>query len=80
MEAINRSNDDGDIIQDHYYIVCSIQQSTPLQKREIISYRNVKQIDIDEFCKDVSESPTLNNMQRTANELLTNSLLDIALD
>ena len=30
----------------------------------------MKQIDIDQLCKDVSESPTLNNIQGTANELV----------
>ena len=30
----------------------------------------MKQIDIDQFCKDVSESPTLNNIQGTVNELV----------
>ena len=30
----------------------------------------MKQIDIDQFCKDVSESLTLNNIQGTVNELV----------
>ena len=30
----------------------------------------MKQIDIDQFCKDVSESPTLNNIQETVNRLV----------
>ena len=30
----------------------------------------MKQIDVDQFCKDVSESPTLNNIQGTVNELV----------
>ena len=30
----------------------------------------MKQIDIDQFCKDVRESPTLNNIQGTVNELV----------
>ena len=60
-------NDDGDLFRDHYSIECTIQQSTQLQNCEIVSYRNVKQIDIDQFCKDVSESPTLNNIQGTVN-------------
>ena len=66
VEDINLCNDDGD----HYYIECTIQQSTQLQNREIVSYRNVIHIDIDQFCKDVSESPTLNNIQGTVNELV----------
>ena len=70
MEDINLCNDDGDQIRDHYSIECTIQQSTQLQNREIVSYRNVKQIDIDQFCKDVSESPTMNNIQGTVNELV----------
>ena len=70
MEDINLCNDDGDLIRDHYSIECTIQQSTQLQNREIVSYRNVKQIYIDQFCKDVSESPTLNNIQGTVNELV----------
>ena len=45
VEDINLCNDDGDLIGDHYYIECAIQQSTPLQNREIVSYRDVKQID-----------------------------------
>ena len=60
----------GDPIRDHYSIECTIQQSTPLQKREVVSNRNVKQIDIDQFCKDVSESRTLNTIQGTVNELV----------
>ena len=70
MEDINLCNDDGDLIRDHYSIECTIQQSTQQQNGEIISYRNVKQIDIDQFCRDVSESPTLNNIQGTVNELV----------
>ena len=58
------------LIRDYYSIECTIQQSTPLQNREIVSYRNVKQVDIDQCCKDVSESATLNNIQRTVNELV----------
>ena len=79
VKDINLCNDDGDLIRDHYSIECTIQQSTQLQNREIVSYRNVKQIDIDQFCKDVSESPIMNNIQGTVNEL-TNSLIDITLD
>ena len=30
----------------------------------------MKQIDIDQFCKDVSESPTLNNIHGTVNEFV----------
>ena len=30
----------------------------------------MKQIDIDQFCNDVSKSPTLNNIQGTVNELV----------
>ena len=30
----------------------------------------MKQINIDQFCKDVSELPTLNNIQGTVNELV----------
>ena len=70
VEDINRCNDDGDLIRDHYSIERTIQQLTPLHNREIVSYRNVKQIDIDQFCKDVSESPTQNNIQGTVNELI----------
>ena len=43
------------LIRDHYSIECINHQSIPLQHREIVSYRNVKQINIDQFCKDVSE-------------------------
>ena len=67
---INLCNDNGDLISDHYSIECTVQQSTQLQNRKIVSYRNMKQIDIDQFCKDVSESPTLNNIQGTVNELV----------
>ena len=70
MEDINLCNNDGDLIRDRYSIECPIQQSTPLQKREIVSYMNVKQTDIKQLCEDVSESPTLNNIQGTANELV----------
>ena len=65
MEDINLCNDNGDLIRDNYYIVCTIQKSTPQQKSEIIRYRNVKQIGIDQFCKDINESPTLNYIQGT---------------
>ena len=61
VEDIDLCNADGDLIRDHYYIECTIQQSTPLQNRKIVAYRNVKQIDI--------ESPTRNNIQGTVNEL-----------
>ena len=70
MEDINLCNDDGDLIRDHYSIKCTIQQSTQLHNREIVPYRNVKQLDIDQFCKDVSESPTLNNIRGTVNKLV----------
>ena len=68
VEYMNLCNDDDDLIRDHYSIECTIQQSIQLQNREIVSYRNVKQIDIDQLCKDVSESPTLNNIQGTVSE------------
>ena len=44
VKNINLCNDNGDLIRDHYSIECTIQQSTQLQNREIVSYRNVKQI------------------------------------
>ena len=44
VEDINLCNDDSDLIRDHYYIECTIQQSTQQQNCEIVSYRNVKQI------------------------------------
>ena len=65
------------LIRDHYSIECTIQQSTPLQNREIVSYRNVKQIDIDQFFRDVSESPTLHNIQGTVNELVDRYILGL---
>ena len=70
MKDINLYNDDGDLIRDHYYIECTIQHSTQLRNREIVSYRNVKQIDIEQFCKNVSESPTLNHIRGTVNKLV----------
>ena len=35
VEDINLCNDDGDLIRDYYSIVCTIQQSTQLQNREV---------------------------------------------
>ena len=64
VEDINLCNNDGDLIRDYYSIVST------LQKREIVAYRNVKQINIDMFCKDISVSPALNNTQGTVNELV----------
>ena len=70
MEDINLCNDEGDLIGDHNSIECTIQQSAQLHNREIVSYRNVKQIDIDKFCMDVRDLPTLNSIQGTVNELV----------
>ena len=50
-------------------ILCAPINSQHDYKRDIVSYSNVKQIDIDQYCKDVSESPTLNNIQETVNLL-----------
>ena len=49
VEDINPCNDDSDLIRDSYSIECTIQQSPQLQNREIVLYRNVKQIDIDQI-------------------------------
>ena len=70
VEDINLCNDDGDLIRDHYSIECTIQQSTPLQKHGIMSYRNVKRIHIDQFCKNVSDTAILNIIQGTVNDLV----------
>ena len=69
VEDINLCNDEGELLRDHYSIECTMQQSNTTT-REILSYRNVKQREIDRFCKDVSDSPTLNNIQETVNELV----------
>ena len=63
VDDINLCYSDGDLISYHYSIMCPIHQSTPLQKCDVVSYGNVKQMDIDHVCKDVSESHTLKNTQ-----------------
>ena len=55
VEHINLCDDDGDLIKDHY----SLNVRAPQQQCEVVSYRNVKEIGINQFCEDIRVSHQL---------------------
>ena len=56
----------GDMISDHNLVSCSFLFSKPHQKPRVISYRRIKDIDIDLLKADLSDSPLLQNHEASS--------------
>ena len=75
-------NDDNNILQDHYAIIArlSIEKQSPRNKS--ITFRKLRDIDLNEFKYDITNSPMLNNSALPLEEMVKNynKCLSITLD
>ena len=66
---IGLSDDDGNLTCDHYAVTCNIQElSIPPQKKQV-TYRKLKDINLDAFCSDIRASHSLNDTTGSLDEL-----------
>ena len=68
---IGLSDNDGNVIRDHYAITCLITQPSPATSRKNVSYRKLKSINLDSFHNDIQASSSLNDYSGTLNETTT---------
>ena len=81
---IGLSDNDGNVIRDHYAITCLITQPSPATSRKSVSYtyRKLKSINVDSFRNVVQASSSLNDYSGTLDEITTryvsslNNLID----
>ena len=65
------SDNDGNVIRDHYAIICFITQPSPATTRKTVSYRKLKSINVDSFRNDIQASSSLNDSSGTLDEITT---------
>ena len=68
---IGLSDNDGNVIRDHYAIKCFITQPSPATTRKTVSYRKLKSINVDSFRNDIQASSSLNDSSGTLDEITT---------
>ena len=51
----------GDAVSDHFLVRCNLSIKRPQQTKRTINYRNLKTLDIANFCFDVSSLPLVQN-------------------
>ena len=68
---IGLSDNDGNVIRDHYAITCFITQPSPATTRKTVSYRKLKSINVDSFRNDIQASSSLNDSSGTLDEITT---------
>ena len=68
---IGLSDNDGNVIRDHYAITCFITQPSPGTTRKTVSYRKLKSINVDSFRNNIQASSSLNDSSGTLDELTT---------
>ena len=75
-------NEDNVVIKDHYAILATLNVDKPMSESKVIRYRKLRDIDIDQFQRDIILTPQLNNCNLPMNTLVCNldtslsSLLD----
>ncbi len=62
-------NNEGQVLNDHYSIICNVDFPIPKVEQKSISYRRFRDIDIVSFKSDIISSSTLNDLEGTASEL-----------
>ena len=65
------SDNDGNVIRDHYAITCRITQPSPATSCKSVSYRKLKSINVDSFRNDIQASSSLNDYSGTLDEITT---------
>ena len=68
---IGLSDNDGNVIRDHYAITCFITQPSPATTRKTVSYRKLKSINVDSFRNDIQASSNLNDSSGTLDKITT---------
>ena len=68
---IGLSDNDGNVIRDHYAITCFITQPSPATTRKTVLYRKLKSINVDSFRNDIQASSSLNDSSGTLDEITT---------
>ena len=75
-------NEDNVVMKDHYAILATLNVDKPMSESKVIRYRKLLNIDIDQFQRDITVTPQLNNCNLPMNTLVCNldtflsSLLD----
>lgn len=69
VNDIHLCSDDGNLVQDHYAIHCTIRTPAPFPNRQSVSYRKYTHIDIGAFRHDIASTSSLNNIDGTADQL-----------
>ncbi len=62
-------NDEGQLLKDHYAIVCNINLPMPKLEKETISYRKFKDINLLNFKADIASSSLLSNLSGSASSI-----------
>ena len=61
----------GDLISDHYTVVCNLSLPSAKPAKRRITYRNIKSLNIDQFRSDIKQLPLYENfMNLTLDELI----------
>ena len=68
---IGLSDNDGNVIRDHYAITCFVTQLSPATSRKTVSYRKLKSTNVDSFRNDIQASSSLNDSSGTLDEITT---------
>ena len=68
---IGLSDNDGNVIRDHYAITCFKTQPSPATTRKTVSYRKLKPINVALFHNDIQASSSLNDSSGTLDEITT---------
>ena len=68
---IGLSDNDGNVIRDHYAIICFITQPSQATTRKTVLYRKLKSINVDSFRNDIQASSSLNDSSGTLDEITT---------
>ena len=70
VEDIGLCDDKGTLLQSHFAVTCDILLPAVSTKLKAVSYRQLKNIDTEQFKIDISSSDTLNNATGSADEIL----------
>ena len=74
---IGLCNDEGVVLRDHYAISCKIQLEIISPKYQRVSFRNIKNIDVNIFRQSIKKSPSPNNIYDTLDELTDRYITDL---
>ena len=65
----NLCNNDGVVIRDYFAVTCSLVYCSKFTNTESVSYRKLRNIDVEQFRLDIRSFASLCNTEGTANDL-----------